>query len=480
MLNILTSIWSILLILLICGTVLVIMSSNSDSGKKVSWILVIALLPVLGIILYIVFGLDMRDPEYYLRKHKVFFDTFEKNADRRTRHLLFGKETEMKIREGYRELARLLSVGNGTTVCEDNRIEVITSGKRKFDALANDILNAKHHIHMEYFYFKKDDGSKRIKELLMQKAREGVKVRFIYENIANIKISARYYYEMKKAGVEVVKFTNPKFSLFRLSAQLNYRDHRKLVVIDGNIGYTGGMNISDDYFLRWRDTHLRITGNAVSSLQYSFMNSFITSGGRIDEDFSPYFPEHEAFEEGDRLVQIVPDEPDYQWPVLHMGAVWTAQHASKYLYIQTPYFVPPEPLLLALKSTALKGVDVRIMIPAKADLFFMGPANRSYFKECLEAGIKIYEKTGRFIHSKTIVSDDYLSIIGSANMDYRSLELNYEINTYIYDENMATINREIFLKDQEQCRQIVLEEWNRRPWYRKTIQAIMKLFSPLL
>ena len=333
---------------------------------------------------------------------------------------------------------------------------------------------------MEYFYFKKDDGSKRIKELLMQKAREGVKVRFIYENIANIKISARYYYEMKKAGVEVVKFTNPKFSIFRLSAQLNYRDHRKLVVIDGNIGYTGGMNISDDYFLRWRDTHLRITGNAVSSLQYSFMNSFITSGGRIDEDFSPYFPEHEAFEEGDRLVQIVPDEPDYQWPVLHMGAVWTVQHASKYLYIQTPYFVPPEPLLLALKSTALKGVDVRIMIPAKADLFFMGPANRSYFKECLEAGIKIYEKTGRFIHSKTIVSDDYLSIIGSANMDYRSLELNYEINTYIYDENMATINREIFLKDQEQCRQIVLEEWNRRPWYRKTIQAIMKLFSPLL
>lgn len=480
MLNILTSIWSILLILLICGTVLVIMSSNSDSGKKVSWILVIALLPVLGIILYIVFGLDMRDPQYFLRKHKVFFDTFEKNADRRTRHLLFGKETEMKIREGYRELARLLSVGNGTTVCEDNRIEVITSGKRKFDALAKDILNAKHHIHMEYFYFKKDDGSKRIKELLMQKAREGVKVRFIYENIANIKISARYYYEMKKAGVEVVKFTNPKFSIFRLSAQLNYRDHRKLVVIDGNIGYTGGMNISDDYFLRWRDTHLRITGNAVSSLQYSFMNSFITSGGRIDEDFSPYFPEHEAFEEGDRLVQIVPDEPDYQWPVLHMGAVWTVQHASKYLYIQTPYFVPPEPLLLALKSTALKGVDVRIMIPAKADLFFMGPANRSYFKECLEAGIKIYEKTGRFIHSKTIVSDDYLSIIGSANMDYRSLELNYEINTYIYDENMATINREIFLKDQEQCRQIVLEEWNRRPWYRKTIQAIMKLFSPLL
>ena len=479
MLNILTSIWSILLILLICGTVLVIMSSNSDSGKKVSWILVIALLPVLGIILYIVFGLDMRDPQYFLRKHKVFFDTFEKNADRRTRHLLFGKETEMKIREGYRELARLLSVGNGTTVCEDNRIEVITSGKRKFDALANDILNAKHHIHMEYFYFKKDDGSKRIKELLMQKAREGVKVRFIYENIANIKISARYYYEMKKAGVEVVKFTNPKFSIFRLSAQLNYRDHRKLVVIDGNIGYTGGMNISDDYFLRWRDTHLRITGNAVSSLQYSFMNSFITSGGRIDEDFSPYFPEHEAFEEGDRLVQIVPDEPDYQWPVLHMGAVWTVQHASKYLYIQTPYFVPPEPLLLALKSTALKGVDVRIMIPAKADLFFMGPANRSYYTECLEAGIRIFEKTGNFIHSKTLVSDDYLSILGSANMDYRSFDQNFEVCAVIYDKEKGAELRRIFTDDRKKSRRISAEAWQKRPWWRKLIQSIARLFSPI-
>ena len=280
--------------------------------------------------------------------------------------------------------------------------------------------------------------------------------------------------------MEVVKFTNPKFSLLRLSAQLNYRDHRKIVVIDGNIGYTGGMNISDDYFLKWRDTHLRITGNAVSSLQYSFMNSFISSGGHIDEDFAPYFPEHEAFEEGDRLVQVVPDEPDFQWPVLQMGAVWTVQHTSRYLYIQTPYFVPPEPLLQALKSTALKGADVRIMIPAKADLFFMGPANRAYFQECLEAGIKIYEKSGRFIHSKTIVSDDYLSIIGSANMDNRSLELSYEVNAYIYDENMARMNREIFLKDQEECRQVLLEEWIRRPWYKKAIQTVLKLFSPLL
>ena len=165
----LSLIWSILLVLLICGTVFVILSSNSDSGKKVSWILVVTLLPAIGIILYIVFGLDMRNPAYYMKKHKPFFDAFERNADERTKKLLFGTETERKIREGYRDLSRLLTNGNGTTVCEDNRIEVITSGRRKFDALVNDILNAKHHIHMEYFYFKQDDGSKRIKELLMKR-----------------------------------------------------------------------------------------------------------------------------------------------------------------------------------------------------------------------------------------------------------------------------------------------------------------------
>ena len=480
MLQIFSNVFTVLYILMIVGTVLIILTDNQDSGRKISWILVIGLVPVVGLVCYIVFGFNWRRAGFFQRRHMNFLREFDTRADGRVKDLLFGHSVEEKIKEDYRELARLLSKVDKITVSDDNDIEIITSGRRKFDALTEDIRNAKDHIHMEYFYFKKDMGSRKIRSLLMQKAREGVKVRFIHENIANIEISSRYYNEMKKAGVEVVPFTNTRITHLTIGAQLNYRDHRKIVVIDGKIGYTGGMNISDDYFVRWRDTHMRITGEAVSSLQYSFMNSFISSGGRIDEDFSPYFPEHEAFEEGDRLVQVVPDEPDFRWPVLQMGAAWTVQHTSRYLYIQTPYFVPPEPLLQALKSTALKGADVRIMVPAKADLFFMGPANRAYFQECLEAGIKIYEKTGRFIHSKTIVSDDYLSIIGSANMDNRSLELSYEVNAYIYDENMARMNRDIFLKDQEECRQVTLEEWIHRPWYMKAAQTVMKLFSPLL
>ena len=471
---------SFLLLLIIIGSLLVIITDERDSGKKISWILVIVFIPVAGIILYIMFGFDIRRSREYNTRKRDFLKFFHSRSDAGTRHVLFGNYAAQKVRPEYQELITLLSKSNGTSVTDNNSIEIITSGKRKFEALTQDILNAKHHIHVEYFLFKKDRGSKMIKQLLMQKAKEGVKVRFIYENIANINIRPKYYKEMRKAGVEVVSFTDPKFSIFRLSALLNYRNHRKIVVIDGTVGYTGGMNISDDYFIRWRDTHMRITGNAVASLQYSFINTFINAGGKIEEGLKPYFPEQKKRAGNDILMQIVPDQPDDRWPILQMGTIWTVEHSRDYIYIQTPYFVPPEPLLMALKAAALKGTDVRLMLPQKPDSIYMGPANRAYYKECLEAGIRIYEWTGTFIHSKTIVSDDYLSVIGSANMDFRSLEINYEVNSFIYSKDIALANKAIFFKDMEKCREVTLRQWNQRPWYSKMGQHIMQLFAPLL
>ena len=476
MLQALSIMGSIIFLLLLTGAILVILNDNQDSGRKIAWILIIGILPVIGILLYLVFGLNFRKPGFFKIRNRKFLEVFEERAGGQTKDLLFGSQHEEAVLPKYRSLSRLLSSDSGLTVSDDNEIEIITSGGRKLEALVNDILSAKHHIHFEYFYFLKDDGSRKIKNLLMQKAREGVKVRFIHENIANISIWPGYYNEMKEAGVEIVRFTNP--DTFLLS-KFNYRDHRKIVVIDGKIGYTGGMNIGDDYFFRWRDTHMRMTGNAVASLQYCFLNSWITSGGRIDNDFDEFFPQDRVTHD-DKLVQIIPDQPDREWPMLHMGAVWAAQHAEQYLYIQTPYFVPPEPLLLALKSAALKGCDVRVMVPAKADLSFMGPANRSYYSECLEAGIRIFERGGKFIHSKTTVSDNYLSIIGSANMDYRSMELSHEINAYIYNSDIATENREIFLQDLKVCREIKLGDWKKRPWYRKAVETFVRLFAPLL
>lgn len=536
-------IFSVFLVLLIIGTVVVIIFDDGDSSKKIAWLLIIALLPVVGLLLYFMVGINFRQSWYFKYKHKKFIEVFGERADKRVFRLLFGHEKDSQVRKEYRPLTRLLASDGSTCVTDGNGLEIITSGHRKFELLMEDLRNAKDHIHMEYFYFRQDKGSQQIKEMLMQKAREGVKVRFIHENIANIAILPGYYNEMKKAGVQVEKFTKPRWPFVNMVTQLNYRDHRKIVVIDGKIGYTGGMNISDDYFVRWRDTHMRITGNAVAGLQYSFLNTWITADGEIDNDFSKYFPmcaELPALPSNDsakglvnaaapseslkiaaadkvnvsfpdydevegngiaealaktpiqsldmsfklkgrnRLIQIVPDEPESRWPNINMGAVWAVQNAKKYIYIQTPYFVPPEPMLQALQSAALSGVDVRVMVPKKADLSFMGPANRSYFTECLEAGIRIYERSGRFIHSKTFVSDDYLSEIGSANMDFRSFNIDYELNAYIYDITAAKVNKAIFMKDMEASHEVTLEDWTARPWYQKFVQKVIRLFAPLL
>lgn len=544
-------IFSVFLVLLVIGTVVVIIFDDGDSSKKIAWLLIIALLPVVGLLLYFMVGINFRQSWYFKYKHKKFIEVFGERADKSVFSLLFGHEKDNQVRKEFRSLTRLLASDGSTCVTDGNGLEIITSGHRKFELLMEDLRNAKDHIHMEYFYFRQDKGSQQIKEMLMQKAREGVKVRFIHENIANIAILPGYYNEMKKAGVQVEKFTKPRWPFVNMVTQLNYRDHRKIVVIDGKIGYTGGMNISDDYFVRWRDTHMRITGNAVAGLQYSFLNTWITADGEIDNDFSKYFPmcaEMPALPANDsakglvnaavaepvnaaapsealkvaaadkvnvsvpdydevegngiaealaktpiqsldmsfklkgrnRLIQIVPDEPESRWPNINMGAVWAVQNAKKYIYIQTPYFVPPEPMLQALQSAALSGVDVRVMVPKKADLSFMGPANRSYFTECLEAGIRIYERSGRFIHSKTFVSDDYLSEIGSANMDFRSFNIDYELNAYIYDITAAKVNKAIFMKDMEASHEVTLEDWTARPWYQKFFQKVIRLFAPLL
>ncbi|MBR1928026.1 MAG: hypothetical protein IJ840_09830 [Bacteroidales bacterium] len=359
----------------------------------------------------------------------------------------------------------------------------------------------------------------------MRKAREGVKVRFILENIANFPIRPKFYNEMGKAGVEIVRFTNPRTHLIELVTSLNYRNHRKIVVIDGKIGYTGGMNINDNYFKRWRDTHLRITGPAVASLQYAFLDSWLTGGGTLDLPLLDYFPaaapagkalvseDHatlgtvrggtgaewseangvaersEAPEPptlfpaarlAGKLMQIIPDEPDLPIPMLKYSYEWIIQHAKKYIWLQTPYFVPPEPILDAMKIAARSGVDIRLMLPERADNFITRAANKAYYDEILGAGVRLFLRHGEFIHSKTIVCDDYLSSIGSANIDGRSFDINYEINTYIYDEETALRCKEIYKTDLEKSRELTLEEWSKRPWYNRLAESIIRLFSPLL
>lgn len=497
------TILTLLYILLVLTVVIVILVDTGDSGRKFAWLLIIAVLPLVGIILYFMFGINYRHHWIFNRRHQRYKDVFEKQTSPGLNALLFGHSEEEKVREDFRPLAKLMARKNYPTVTSGNDFEIITTGERKFELLCRDIREARESIHIEYFHFGNDESSRIVKGLLMQKAREGVKVRFLHENVANFPISSRYYADMKKAGVEIVKFTNPRMHILDFVNTVNYRNHRKVVVIDGKIGYTGGMNINDRYFKKWRDTHLRITGKAVASLQYTFLDSWLTGKGRIDRNMTEYYPmvqgitapagqavlcpgdgavDYRNIQETlrDKLVQIVPDEPDLPYPILQYSYEWAIHHARRYIYFQTPYFVPPEPVLNALKSAAMCGVDVRLMLPEVADNILMRPANRAYYEEILSAGVRIFLRQGEFIHSKTFVSDDYLSSIGSANMDARSFDLNYEINSYIYDEETAVLNRRIFLSDLAECRELTLEEWSRRPWFSRLIQSVIRLFAPLL
>ncbi|MGN0189746.1 MAG: cardiolipin synthase [Candidatus Cryptobacteroides sp.] len=478
----------VIFVLLILGAVIIIVSDSGDSGRKVSWLLVITVLPLIGFILYICFGINWRHHWIFERRHKRFTDTLASQSDGQMRGLLFGEGMADRIEEKYRPLSRLLAKDCRLGISECESLEIITEGERKLELLLEDLRNAKESIHMEYFHFGADKSSKQIREILMQKAKEGVKVRFVYENIANFPIMSAYYTGMRKAGVEIVKFTNPRYHLINLMTTLNYRNHRKILVIDGNIGYTGGMNINNHYFYRWRDTHLRITGSPVASLQYIFLDSWITAGGTLDKPFASYFRTEGGNEPSNPHnallrnipMQIIADEPDGPLPIIQMGYVWALQNAREYFYIQTPYFVPPEPLLDAMKAAVASGVDVRVMLPAKADNIIMRPANKSFYVECVEAGIRIFEKDGEFMHCKTFVCDDYLSSVGTANLDYRSLNLDFEDNAYMYGTESALQCKEIFMRDMESCREFTAADAAAQPKIKMFWRKIVRLFAPLL
>jgi len=472
-------------LLLFVGVAVVILFDDGDSGTKLAWLLAITFLPVIGITLYLMFGINYRNHLFFMRRHKAAIDKFHSEYDDKIRRLLAGDPPFDEVDEEFRPLARLFSqVETGRNLSAGNSFEIITSGRRKYELLLRDIGEARESIHLEYFHFGKDEGSKEVMKLLEKKAREGVEVRFLNENVANFPIPSFYYNRMRKSGIEVERFTNSKQGFLFLPMKLNYRNHRKIVVIDGRIGYVGGMNINNHYFFQWRDTHLRLEGNAVAALQTTFLDSWLTSQGSLKQPLTHYFKEFTGPAEGpfrDKLVQIVPNASDSQWPLLLMGYEWVLQNARSYVYMQTPYFIPPDSFLDCLKAAALRGVDVRIMLPEKVDTPFMGAANKAYYKECLEAGVRIYERGGEFIHSKTLVCDDYLSQVGSANIDIRSFQLNHEVNAYIYDRQTALACKEIFFKDMEQSEEWTPEAWSAsRKWYQALFSRFLRLLSGIL
>ena len=464
---------SLVLILMILAIIFFLIFKGGNISNKQLWHI------LLVFFIAIVVVLNLRPHWSVEKKYRKFFESFFQQTDEQLQERLFGEIDSTLVEDKYIPFTKVVGSPLGMRVSGNNKVEIITEGAVKYEMLLHDLENAKESINVEYFHFGADKGSRDVRNMLIKKAQEGVKVKFINENVANFPIGHRYYRSMKKAGVEVIRFTSIQHFLSDFLTKINYRNHRKIVVIDGKIAYTGGMNINDHYFRQWRDTHLRIEGDAVASLQLIFLNSWVISDGKMDGTFEEYFPEAQPCDEM-HPMQVVADEPGMRWHPIQMGYEWALLNAKDYFYAQTPYFVPTEPVLDALKAAAIAGVDVRIMLPKKADTFFMGPANKSFYRDCLLAGVKIYEREEPFIHAKTFVSDDYLSCIGTANMDIRSFKLDYEDNVYMYDKGLALENKEIFFRDLEVSREITLDEVDSWHWYQRFLQKMMRLFAPLL
>ncbi len=458
---------------------LVIFLENKNPSRTIAWLMVLVLLPLFGFLFYMLFGRSYRKKSR--AENKILID-----SDRMTK----AAEVQMSLLNymilpnsedpANRRLMQLLLKNAKAPFSLSNEVEVLSDGKTKFKRLMAYMLKAKHHIHMEYFIIKDDAIGNEIAEVLIKKAKEGVKVRVVYDDVGSWALGRRYTGRLQAAGVEIKPFFEVALPVF--SRELNYRNHRKIAIIDGEVAFLGGLNIGDEYigggrkFTYWRDTHLVLKGEAVYALQTIFLNDWnFVSGEQIEEEV--YFPKIEVSHQS--LLQIAASGPDSEWKSILQAFYKMIAGAKDRLWITSPYLVPEESLLMGLKTAALSGVDVRIIIPANPDHFFVYWASQSNIEGLLEAGVKIYSYQKGFIHSKIVIVDDLCASVGTANFDIRSMEINFEVNAFLYDTEVIKRLEDDFYKDLESCETLVLETFKKRKWHRKFLEALGRLVSPL-
>lgn len=454
------------------------------------WILILSLIPVLGFLLYFIFGRNLRPNQKRIFRLKKEYDIVYNGWLLKEKYLLnnddklFNDENIAK----YKDIIEMNINSSRSIYSQDNEVSIFTNGKDKYEALLKDIKNAKETINILYFIIKNDTIGKKIVDLLTQKAKQGVEVRVLYDHVGSFHTPSRMFNKLKKSGGKVARFFPLSFGTY---CSINYRNHRKIVVIDGSIGYVGGINIGDEYMgngkgrskrLRpWRDTHLRIVGTSVMFLQERFLMDWY------------YATKDEAINENNRLkrffnnnggtgkigVQIVSSGPDLSGEQIKMGYIKLINSAKSKVYLQTPYFIPDDSFLEALKISAMSGVDVRIMLPLTPDKKFVYHATTSYIQDLLDYGIKVYLYKG-FLHSKMVAVDGEVVSLGTANLDIRSFSLDFEINAFIYDTEFAQKCIDIFDDDAKKSEMMTIEKYKSRGVWNKLKEGLSRLFSPLL
>ncbi|WP_319591251.1 cardiolipin synthase [uncultured Draconibacterium sp.] len=459
---------------------LMIILEKRSPFKTAAWILVLILIPIFGMIFYLVFGQEYRKRKMFSRRGIKSLKAMRRLSAEQLKNIEQNKLISLAGLEEQAHLIRLLLNNSDSLLTTGNTLHLLKDGQQTFDQIFNAIEKARHHIHMEYYIFADDKIGSKLKHLLIKKRHEGVEVRIIVDDVGSWGLSKKFFRELQDNDVEIYPFMEVRFP--RFTSRVNYRNHRKIIVIDGKMGFIGGINIADRYIEgmeglgHWRDTHLQIGGDAATTLQVIFAADwyFITKQNLYGYKYFPPLSDAPGVP-----VQVSASGPDYSWKSIEQAFFGAITSARKRIYIVTPYLMPPPELKEALKTAALSQVDVRIIIPEKSDASLSKWCSFSYVEDLLEAGVRIFLYQKGFIHSKYLLVDDFISSVGTSNFDFRSFETNFEANAFIYQKEFTDKLEEHFLSDLQHCREVKYREWRKRPLIDKIRESLAHIISPM-
>lgn len=467
-------------IVLVAYTVIAIVAmitvllEHRQPAKTIAWVLVLSFLPLVGIVLYFFFGRRTRKDRHI----------WEKSLNQLTKRSMieFAEQKQLELPEEHKELIQLFVNQNFALPFKNNETDVYVSGYEFFPALLAEISKATHHIHIVSYIIDDDPLGRLLRDALIDKARKGIEVRLLFDDVGSWKTPNRFFEQMREEGIEVHPFMPVRFPAF--TGKVNYRNHRKIIVIDGKVGFIGGMNLAQRYVkghkgIMWRDTHVKISGAAVYGLQRAFLVDWFHADRTLITD-RKYYPDT-TITPNNNLIQIVTSSPTNVWEELEQGYIKILLSAKRYVYMETPYFLPTEPIFFAMRTAALSGVDVRLMVSLKTDSKLVQMASRSYLTQTIQAGVKVICYEEGFNHTKLLVADDNVATIGSANIDFRSFENNFEANAFFYDKSMAQRIKDIFLTDETKCVPLEkIKEINHKSFIYRLWESVVRLLSPLL
>ncbi|MDW5289822.1 cardiolipin synthase [Formosa sp. PL04] len=483
--------WTLILqlsyIIIVAIVCLRIIYDTNHITKTLSYLLLVVFVPFIGIIFYFSFGMNYRTRKIYSKKlfsNIKFEKQLEIKLEQYAKRIIKNKGELLSSNE---RLVHLLFKEISSPLTNSNEVDLLINGENKFPEVYKAIEAAKHHIHIEYYIFTDDVVGKKIEELLIKKSKEGVQIKFMYDDYGSSSIRKSLVYRLRDAGIEAYPFY--KIKLIYLANRMNYRNHRKIIVIDGRVGFVGGINVSDKYineittdpFTYWRDTHLKIHGPAVWYLQYLFLCDWNFCANCEIEPEGDLFPDLDTFKTKTNIaVQIAASGPDSGTPTILYSLLQAISLAEYEVLITTPYFVPNESIMDALCIAAMSGVKVKLLVPWSSDSRLVNAAASSYYEELLKAGVRIFRYKKGFIHAKTMAIDDEIAIVGSANMDMRSFDLNFEVNAIVYDRGVNKKLKDAYYNDLNGAEEIDLKRWQERSWYHELSEKLARLLSPLL